>query len=288
MSPPPLVLLGLVAWLVWPRRSPRRNPRRRPNPRKPRAASAFSNEQLADLDVFYAQALRRAEAAIASEQRAREAYLAGRLRRREYADVQQARDGALGVLRTQRRHAEQRYERTLQGRLFNPRRRPILPNLDAFYDERGRIRPIRGSEGYDEEIERFQRELRREQGREDFYADVGTERLGRLGGGVDRPPWAVGLSNAQLERIAREYGQRASTEGWWERAGLVSGTGELRMLLREGGYKQERTRTHRPARRAARGRPHELSRAEVIAERSRQRALASRSATSVPGSDLPF
>lgn len=99
----------------------------------------------------------------------------------------------------------------LGGTRSNPRYRR---NFDAF-DGGGEIHPIRGSAGYDPEVEELQgaAKLRREQS--DRYSDVRREKST-----VDRPPWAVGISNAALEQLAREHGENASVEGWWERAHL--------------------------------------------------------------------
>src|SRR5215831_315479 len=48
------------------------------------------------------------------------------------------------------------------------------------------------------------------------------------GGGVLRPPWAVGWTNNALRELARVHGVDANAPLWWERVGLVSGSGELR------------------------------------------------------------
>jgi len=121
----------------------------------------------------------------------------------------------------------------------------------AFYTVgRGRhrvIHPVRDSADYDPEVDDVQRQTKHERDREKHYRGAQRERIGRLTGGVDRPPWAAGLSNEQLARIAREHGERATHEGWWERAHLWSGSAELRRLLAEGGYRQERTRTKHAA-----------------------------------------
>src|SRR5215472_17353870 len=59
------------------------------------------------------------------------------------------------------------------------------------------------------------------------------------GVGVIRPPWAgpAGVSGAWSDRaladLAQTYGQNAFTDLWWEKAGLESGSGELRFAKQE-------------------------------------------------------
>jgi hypothetical protein len=48
---------------------------------------------------------------------------------------------------------------------------------------------------------------------------------------VDRPPWAVGLTDAQVAAIARNHGVSAAAPAWWERVGLDAGSGEVRDAL---------------------------------------------------------
>jgi NlpC/P60 family len=129
----------------------------------------------------------------------------------------------------------------------------------AFWSGRGRkavLRPIRASRGYSTDVEDVQREAHELERQARRFRGVRAESYGRLVGGVDRPPWAVGFSDAQLQRIAREHGVRASQENWWEAAHLTKGSAELRRLLREGGYREERTRKGVAARAStARSRP---------------------------------
>jgi hypothetical protein len=163
------------------------------------------------------------------------------------------------------------------------RRRSVLPNLMAYTDAKGRIRPIRASDDYDPDVDVVERERRQREHQATRYRGVRREQIGRLTGGVDRPPWAAGFTNAQLERIARDHGQRASREGWWESAHLTSGSAELRRLLRESGYRQEKTRTGHATRAGRKPR----SRSERISTRRHERAVALASATG-RGRDLPF
>lgn len=117
------------------------------------------------------------------------------------------------------------------------------------------------------------------------YRGVSSER----GHGLDvvRPPWAVGISNQQLVRMARDVGQNAGQDLWWERAGLYSGMGELRELLREGGYREEKGRKGTAAARAARELrlEHRGSGRQSASERTRARRTA---VASAGGSDLPW
>lgn len=121
------------------------------------------------------------------------------------------------------------------------KRRPRR-NIDAFVGKGGVVHPIRESKDYDPVVEELHGVAKHDRERADHYRDMRSDRHGRLGGGVDRPPWAVGYTDAQLERIARDHGQRASQEAWWQSANLVKGSGELRRLLREGGYREEKAR----------------------------------------------
>ena len=55
---------------------------------------------------------------------------------------------------------------------------------------------------------------------------------------AERPPWAGGLTNDQLVEIARTQGHSAYEPLWWERAGLETGSGEVRELLSEFGVQR--------------------------------------------------
>jgi hypothetical protein len=93
----------------------------------------------------------------------------------------------------------------------------------AFWMGEGKHRhlvPFRASVGYDREVEQIQKEVNDRRRRAEFYSGERREVETALGGGVDRPPWAVGVTNAALERFAREHGENARSPGWWERAGL--------------------------------------------------------------------
>jgi hypothetical protein len=54
--------------------------------------------------------------------------------------------------------------------------------------------------------------------------------------GIDRPPWAAGINNEALRQIAKDHGYSAETPGWWQKAGLFSGSGEVRENVGQGGY----------------------------------------------------
>lgn len=59
---------------------------------------------------------------------------------------------------------------------------------------------------------------------------------------VERPPWAAGYTNDQVAAMARTVDRSPFEPLWWEKAGLESGSGEVRELLREGqlGFQAER------------------------------------------------
>lgn len=119
------------------------------------------------------------------------------------------------------------------------------------------VHPIRGSTGwggpYSVEVERIVAQQRREDAaRRHWELQRREERSD-----VVRPPWAVGISDSELRKIARKYGQSASTDGWWEAAGLIGGgrdpitgrrlkaSGELRYELEAGQHRTARAGTAR-------------------------------------------
>ena len=53
----------------------------------------------------------------------------------------------------------------------------------------------------------------------------------------DRPPWAAGYTNDNLVTIAKQHGQSAYDEGWWEKAGLDVGSGEVRENVGQSGIR---------------------------------------------------
>jgi hypothetical protein len=128
------------------------------------------------------------------------------------------------------------------------------------------------------QLEHMERQAAAERAQAERYRGVKRERIGRLTGGVDRPPWAAGLTNEQLIRIAREHGQRATDEGWWSRAHLTSGSGELQRLLREGTYRHEKTRKG--------GAEHATGRTRRAGTRAQEARIARASATGAH--DLPW
>ena len=141
-----------------------------------------------------------------------------------------------------------------------------------FYtDEHGEVHPIRGSPGYNPEVEDVQRHARARQAQEARYRGVGREKHAQT---VIRPPWAGGLSERHLATIARAHGQNAGAHLWWEKAGLYSGMAERDYALRESGSRVDTRRVERSV-----GRAVKQSRAEG-------RRIAVASATG--GSDLPF
>ena len=162
------------------------------------------------------------------------------------------------------------------------KRRRIRRNLDAF-EEHGVIHPIRGSDGYDPEVERMQGEAKREREREDRYRGVARERETELGGGVQRPPWASKISTAALERFAHEHGENARSPHWWERAGLYSHRSLKPGHKDRGELEDVRSYLQQDRRRAARStvttEPHRRATAA-------ERAYAARAGRG--GSDLPF
>jgi hypothetical protein len=148
-----------------------------------------------------------------------------------------------------------------------------------FFTRGGEVHPIRDSPDYEPAVEEISAEVRHERAQAERYRGVRRERIGRLTGGVDRPPWAAGLTDQQLIRIAREHGVRATQEGWWERAHLHSGSGELRTLLREGGHRGERGRKGTSAAVAAAEGRHAFKRGRLTAAQRR---------TARGEHDLPF
>ena len=65
--------------------------------------------------------------------------------------------------------------------------------------------------------------------------DAIDEMIRNPGQKVERPPWAVGYTNDQVAAMARSQGISPFEPLWWEKAGLETGSGEVRDLLREGG-----------------------------------------------------
>jgi len=53
----------------------------------------------------------------------------------------------------------------------------------------------------------------------------------------DRPPWAAGYTNDALQTIARQHGVSAFEQNWWEKAGLLTGSGELRENVGQSGLR---------------------------------------------------
>lgn len=99
-------------------------------------------------------------------------------------------------------------------------------NPQFFRDEDGVVHPIRGTTGwggdYDPEIAKQAKELRHEAERAEFYrASTRGEKV--KADWVVRPPWAAGISNSELVRIARKHDVNPAHEEWWEEVGL-SGT----------------------------------------------------------------
>lgn len=161
--------------------------------------------------------------------------------------------------------------------MFGGARRRHTPayrrNIDAFTDARGVIRPIRGSSGYDEDVEKIDQEEREREEQRERYRGVERERET-----IQRPPWARGFSQERIEQIARDAGRSPYEEFWWQGARLYPGTGEYRAAVLEG----ISPRKHGPVER--RGRVHEpKSRAERIAQRAEARRVVQRA-----GEDLPW
>lgn len=124
-----------------------------------------------------------------------------------------------------------------------------------FYTEHGVVHPIRSSPGYDPAIEEISARERHRRAREEFY---GHERAEKHAHVVERPPWAVGLSDRHLITIARAHGQNAGMPLWWERANLVQGEGELREALRGRSSMDRRVRAAVDVGRKERARPREV------------------------------
>ena len=51
----------------------------------------------------------------------------------------------------------------------------------------------------------------------------------------ERPPWAAGFTNDQVATMAAKAGHSPYEPLWWEKAGLESGSGEVREMLNESG-----------------------------------------------------
>lgn len=146
-------------------------------------------------------------------------------------------------------------------------------NIDAFTDARGVIRPIRGSSGYDEDVEKIDQEEREREEQRERYR--GVER-GRET--IQRPPWAKGFSQERIEQIARDAGRSPYEETWWQGARLYPGTGEYKSAVLEGLSPRKRAAVEH------RGRAHApRSREERIAQRAEARRVVQRA-----GEDLPF
>jgi hypothetical protein len=114
---------------------------------------------------------------------------------------------------------------------------PLRRGRTEFFEAGGEVHPIRNSPGYSKEVEDVSREQKHHESRERFYRGVKREKSG-----VDRPPWAGNLNDTQLRQIAKRHGQSPEREGWWEKAGLWKGTGELRYAKEEGHLQEQRGR----------------------------------------------
>jgi hypothetical protein len=66
-------------------------------------------------------------------------------------------------------------------------------------------------------------------------SDAVDEMLRNPGQKVERPPWATGYTSEQVATMARSVDHSPFEPLWWEKAGLESGSGEVRELLNESG-----------------------------------------------------
>jgi len=164
-----------------------------------------------------------------------------------------------------------------------------------FYESHGVVHPIRNSPGYDPEIEKMGAERREHARQATMYGREHKDRSAR----VRRPRWAAGISDRNLEKIAEAHGQRASSDLWWERAGLHGNvkagpagsgqraekmTGELRYELEAG---QHRGDSRRSAQRTVTRRELAELGKRTAKQRGADRVIAARSAAGA-GSDLPW
>jgi len=169
--------------------------------------------------------------------------------------------------------AEERRNRPAPPGEFRYERRDKNPEF--FTDGRGIPRPIRGTDGwggpYDEAIAQHARHGRVLREREDEAGRY--ERAASLHGAssdwVIRPPWAGGITNNELAKIAHTYGVSAGQDAWWERVHLLGRTGgkmsgELRDELEAGQHRG-------PRRGKVAARPRSLGRPATVRERAASR-----------------
>jgi hypothetical protein len=93
--------------------------------------------------------------------------------------------------------------------------------------------------------------------------------------GSERPPWAVGWSNAALVKLAKDVGVSPYDYGWWEEAGLysrdIAATGKTKVMGELSRVLEGRP-YHEYGRGSAKHRPDkQLSTRERQAERRRRR-----------------
>jgi hypothetical protein len=62
----------------------------------------------------------------------------------------------------------------------------------------------------------------------------------------ERPPWGAGYTNDNLVEIAQQHGQSAYDPLWWEKAGLDTGSGEVRLDVGQSGIRGTGTREPTP------------------------------------------
>jgi flagellum-specific peptidoglycan hydrolase FlgJ len=62
----------------------------------------------------------------------------------------------------------------------------------------------------------------------------------------ERPPWGAGYTNDNLVEIAQQHGQSAYEPLWWEKAGLDTGSGEVRLDVGQSGIRGTGTREPTP------------------------------------------
>ena len=65
--------------------------------------------------------------------------------------------------------------------------------------------------------------------------DAIEEQLANPKAKPERPPWAAGFTNDQVATMAAKVGRSPFEPLWWEKAGLESGSGEVREMLNESG-----------------------------------------------------
>lgn len=278
---PLLFLAALAAWTL--RRQPARRPRRR-NPitygyRWRHRARLITQEGgryvVPSLGHWHRggaptfRTLAEARRAIDADYRARQANPATRRTGRRMSE-QDAPDmfGGWGIRTADtgddraanRREAKREMQRYGARDLFAyARDRDRQDNPEFFTGVGGRIHPIRDSDGYDPEVEDVVAEQREHRRLEDQYRH---HRADRSDSYVVRPPWAAGISNNELVRIARKYDISPAREAWWDAVGLtgrgrtLSGrvtraSGELRAELEAGQHRSPRRTTSRTASRTA-------------------------------------